>query len=149
MITDNIKTLLADTIEAFLISQGYHWDVEGKDFQVFHDFFGEIYDFHYSQIDPLGEYIRIVSKAREYTTPSSSMVKLNKTVNAPKVLVGDNAVDMCKSLMEINDSLIKQYTELFDLATKEKLQGLANYTADRLDDLAKWNWKILAITNGK
>lgn len=145
MITDTLRTLLANTIESSLIVQGYHWNVEGENFNEYHDFFSSIYSDYYSQVDPLAEYIRIVSDTKEYVNASVGVINTNKTVKA-EIIVGNKALKMCDAIIVLNNQLIDNYNQLFTEASKENIQGLADYCAARLDVLKKLNWKLLSIT---
>lgn len=145
MITDTLRTLLANTIEASFVVQGYHWDVEGPNFNEYHDFFSTIYGDYYAQVDPLAEYIRIVSDAKEYVNASTSVISINKTIKQ-NVIVGNEPIKMCKAIQEMNAKLIDNYNQLFKEATEKDIQGLADYCASRLDSLNKLNWKLVAIT---
>ena len=144
MITDSLKVILANHIEASLIAQGYHWNVEGKDFVQFHDFFSEVYSTYYSEIDRLAEYVRIVSAGTEYIVSTVDLVKVNKTIKADYI-VGDEPVKMVKALTVVNDELIKNFKDLFKESTKADEQGVVNYCADRLDVLQKLNWKLRVL----
>lgn len=148
MITDIIKRALANHIESSLIVKGYHWNIEGIEFNQYHSFFDEIYSEYDSQIDRLAEYIRIVSNSSEYVNASVEVLRINKTVKSV-ILVGNKPLDMVNEIITLNDALMLDYKEIFDSATKEKLEGLANYCADRLDVLKKLNWKLIAVSKGK
>jgi len=144
MITDDLKILLADHIESALIVHGYHWNIQGPDFNQYHDFFGEIYDDYQGQVDTLAEYIRSVSFGNEYVAATASIVKLNTTVEAIPV-VGNKAIQMCHEIIKLNNNLFDRMAKLFDDATTEKMDGLANYCAERMNYHTKLNWKLLAI----
>ena len=145
MITDSLKVLLANHIEASLVVQGFHWNIEGLNFQQFHDFFGEVYEVYYSQVDTLAEYIRIVSLAKEYVNASVDIVSSNKTITA-RVVVGPQPVDMTKEIIKINDAILFGFKQLFEEANNTQQDGLADYCAGRIDCLNKLKWKLIAIT---
>lgn len=145
MITDSLKVLLANHIEASLVVQGFHWNVEGQNFQQFHDFFGEVYEMYYSQVDNLAEYIRIVSVTTEYVNASVDVVASNKTITA-KIVVGPQPVDMTKEIIKVNDTLLTGFKQLFDEANIAREDGLADYCAGQIDCLGKLKWKLIAIT---
>lgn len=145
MITDSLKVLLANHIEASLVVQGFHWNIEGLNFQQFHDFFGEVYEVYYSQVDNLAEYIRIVSVATEYVNASVDVVSTNKTITA-RVVVGPQPVDMTKEIIKINDAILFGFKQLFEEANNTQQDGLADYCAGRIDCLNKLKWKLIAIT---
>lgn len=145
MIIDLLKTTLANSIESSLIVQSYHWNIEGPDFNQYHDFFSDVYANYYSEIDRLAEYIRIVSNSTEYVNASVDVIGINKTVKS-NVIVGNKPKEMCKAIIVLNNVLIANYQSLFDQASKENIQGLADYCASKLDDMNKLNWKLLSIT---
>lgn len=141
---DQLKTLLANHIEASLTVQGYHWNVEGINFNEYHDFFVTVYNLYYSQIDRLAEHVRIVSKGTEYVIATVDVVKANKTIK-PAVIVGANTLQMITAIDSINEVLLVGFGELFKTASKNNEQGLADYTATQVDELNKLAWKLKAI----
>ena len=144
MIIDLLKTALADHIEAALIVHGYHWSVEGPDFNQYHNFFGEIYDDYQDQVDTIAEYVRIISSGTEYIFASASIVKLNTTIKAVP-LVGNKVIRMCREIQIINESLQGSMEKLFKVASEQNFEGLANYCADRENVHSKLNWKLAVI----
>lgn len=144
-IIDKLKETLANHIEASLSVQGFHWNIEGQDFNQFHDFFSDVYSGFYSEVDRLAEYVRIVSSGSEYVNSVVDITKTNKTLTTA-IIVGDKPIDMCKELININNALLQNVSDLFESATKENEQGLANYCADRIDYHKKMNWKLISIT---
>ena len=145
MIIDTLKTSLANHFEAALTVHSYHINVEGIDFKQYHSFFGEIYEDFYSQIDVLAEYVRTLSESVEYVNLSMDVLQQNKTLKG-NFIVGNKASEMCKSIIELNTALIDDYAAIFDEATKENEQGLANWAAERLDKVSRINWMVVAIT---
>lgn len=144
-IIDKLKETLANHIEASLGVQGFHWNIEGQDFNQFHDFFSDVYSGIYSEVDRLAEYVRIVSSGSEYVNSVVDITKTNKTLSI-SIIVGDKPVQMCKEIININNALLQNVSDLFDMASKENEQGLANYCADRIDYHKKLNWKLISIT---
>lgn len=143
MITDQIKTTLANHIEASLVVQGYHWNVEGINFSEYHSLFGEIYSDYYAQVDTLAEYIRILSSSKEYVNASIDILKVNKTLNT-KPIVGDSISDYLNAIIDINDALYTDIIGIYDAAETAKEYGVSNYCADRLDAMNKLNWKLMS-----
>jgi len=142
---DELKVALANHIEAALTVQGYHWNVEGVDFNQYHSFFGEIYVEYFDQVDRLAEYIRIVSNAEEYVNASVEIVNINKTIKS-KIIVGSKPKEMVIEILVLNNVLLENINGLFKLATEADEQGLADYCAGYIDVLKKLNWKLVAIT---
>lgn len=145
MITDHLKVMVANHIETFLIVKGFHWNVTGINFTQFHDVFEEISQIYFGPIDKLAEFIRVISESTEFVNASVDVVKLNNTIKG-NIIVGDAAVQMCRELLRINEIHCDNYAELFDTATKENLQDVANYAASQLEALNVLKWKLLAIS---
>jgi DNA-binding ferritin-like protein len=51
---------------------------------------------------------------------------------------------MVESLVQINEGLIEELKALFRLANELDEQGIANFTADRIDAHQKWQWQLKA-----
>lgn len=145
MITDTLKNLLANHIEGGLTVHGYHLNIEGEDFTQYHSLFGQIYQDFYSQIDVLGEYIRIISLGSEYVNISVDIIKLNKSIVSDPI-VGSKPKEMCSAILKIIANLIPQFNILVLESKKEQEEGLLNYCAERLDKLNKLKWTLLSIT---
>ena len=56
----------------------------------------------------------------------------------------DTAYDMITNLLLANAQLLEGLSVLFDEATAEKQQGLANFAADRMDKHKKFQWQLHA-----
>lgn len=146
MLIDNLKILLANHIEAALITFGYHWSIEGDKFSIYHTLFGDIQQEYYSQIDILAELIRSISDSNEYPNGSVDITKLNKTIVANPI-VGNKSTQMCLELLKINEVLSTGYSEILILSSKEnKIDTISAYCTDRLEKLNKLNWILISHT---
>ena len=144
MIIDTLKASLANHVECALTTQGYHWNVEGVDFKQYHEFFKEIYEDLWAQVDVLAEYVRTLTEGVEYVNPAMEILIKNRTITG-SLIVGKKPVDMCKAVRVLNTELLEDYSKIFDEATKEKQQGLANWAADRIDKINNVQWAINVI----
>lgn len=135
-----LSVLLADTVALYFRAHGHHWNVEGTDFQEFHDFFGAIADDIYGSIDPLAENIR---KAGDYAPFRLDRFMELKTLKDSRVPA--DARPMCRDLLEGNEAFITQLKAVFKLADGADEQGLANFIADRIDMHQKWSWQLKSI----
>lgn len=146
MLVDHLKILLANHIEATLIVYGYHWNVEGSGFSMYHKLFGDIQKEYYSQIDTIAELIRSISEGNEYPNGSVDITKLNKTIVANPI-VGYKAISMCDEILKINNILIDSYIKLLDISNKEgNVNIVSAYCTDRLEKLNKLNWILISHT---
>jgi len=136
----SLRVALANTFVMYFKTQAFHWNIEGIEFSQYHEFFGDIYQDVYGAVDPLAENLR---KLQAYAPISLMEMYSNKTIEEETtrvVLISD----MLSALERANDEVIKSLNKVFDLATAQKEQGLANFVADRLDTHKKHGWMIRA-----
>lgn len=140
-LTDDLKTLLADSVTMYFAAHGFHWNVEGQDFSQYHSLFADIYEDVYSSIDPLAEDIRKLDDYAPFTL--SKFIDL-RTVESKDVKPEPKA--MAKELLRINDALIESIAKAQASATKANEQGIMNFLAERDDMHKKWRWQLTAST---
>ena len=137
MLADALKTLLA-TEEAFALkAKQFHWNVEGPDFGQLHAFFDAIYTDVDGATDPTAEYIRTLG---EYAPGSfERFVELSKISGQTKI---PRARLMLEELLANNGQMIELLNNVFEVATAENKQGIANFIAERLDAHEKHAWML-------
>lgn len=133
-----LAQLLASSVSAKFITQGYHWNVRGRDFREFHEFFQEIYEDFDSAIDPLAENIRKLGVQSPYLLPD--LILLSQ-IHEKEISTG-NAEEMLISLVKVNAALLEMYKNSFNIANELNEQGIANFLAERIDMHHKWNWQL-------
>ena len=125
-------------------SHSYHWNVEGSDFTQYHAFLSDLYDDLYDAVDPLSENIR---KLGQYS-PHSLKDLLGSTTITEDSDKPDTPRAMFTNLLDANQKTIDSLNKVFDLATSNKKQGIANFVADRLDIHAKHAWFLKSLLKG-
>jgi starvation-inducible DNA-binding protein len=139
MLSDNLKTLLGSTFVLYTKTHGFHWNIEGSNFPQYHKFLNKMYDEIYGTIDTIAEYIRTLGS---YSPGSlGRMLELSLIEEQYKI---PRAELMLEELLVDCEKMIKLVTELFDIATQEKAQGIANYLAELQDLYSKKAWMIRA-----
>jgi starvation-inducible DNA-binding protein len=135
-----VRLALGNTFFMYYKTHAYHWNVEGIEFSQYHDFFGDLYEDIYGAVDPTAENLR---KLGVYA-PISIMELYNyKTVTEDSVMP-ILLVDMLSNLIAANNETFNAFSKVFDLATAQKEQGLANFAADRMDQHRKHGWQLKA-----
>ena len=138
-LADQLKVYLATNTSFYLKAHGFHWNIEGNNFPQYHTLLGMIYDDAYSAIDVLAEYIRSLG---EYAPASfSRYTELSKIEEQTKIPKADL---MIKELLKDNDIIIDMLKDIFDQATKDRENGIANFIADRQAMHGKWHWQLSA-----
>ena len=135
-----IKVLLANATVMYYKAHQFHWNVEGVEFTQYHEFFGDLYTDVYNSIDPIAELLR---KLDEYTPVSLDELFKYKTLNEENSRVSD-ITGILGSLIKANEEVYTSLNKVFDLATKNKQQGVANFIADRIEMHDKHRWFLKA-----
>jgi starvation-inducible DNA-binding protein len=140
MLSDNLKTLLASTQSFAIKSQNFHWNVEGSNFPQYHEFFNTLYEDVNATIDPIAEYVRILGS---YTPGSlSRYAELSIIQDQTKIpraqLMFVESLQDCEKMGEL-------VVAMFDEATNDRQQGIANYMAELQDLYGKKAWFIRSI----
>jgi starvation-inducible DNA-binding protein len=137
MLSDNLKVLLAST-QAFAIkSQNFHWNVEGSNFPQYHAFFDTLYGDVSATIDPIAEYIRILG----HYTPGSLTRYAELSIIQDQVKIPRAELMFVESLQDC-ETMTELVVAMFDEATNERQQGIANYMAELQDLYGKKAWFI-------
>jgi starvation-inducible DNA-binding protein len=135
-----VRLALGNTFFMYYKTHAYHWNVEGIEFSQYHDFFGDLYEELYGAVDPTAENLRKL----DVYAPISIMELYNyKTVTEDSVMPV-LLVDMLSNLIAANNETFNAFSKVFDLATAQKEQGLANFAADRMDAHRKHGWMLRA-----
>jgi starvation-inducible DNA-binding protein len=133
-----LAQLLASSVSAKTIAQGYHWNVRGRDFREFHEFFQELYEDFDSAVDPLAENIRKLGVQTPYLLTD---LLLLSQVHETEITTGE-VEPMLASLVRVNATLLEGNRKAFDIANELNEQGIANFLAERIDMHQKWNWQL-------
>jgi starvation-inducible DNA-binding protein len=139
MLADNLKTLLGSTFVVYTKTHGCHWNIEGPDFPQYHEFLKKMYENIYETIDTIAEYIRTLDS---YSPGSlSRMLELSIIEEQYKI---PRAELMLEELLENSETMTRLVVEIFDIATKQNAQGIANYMAELQDLYTKNAWMLRA-----
>jgi starvation-inducible DNA-binding protein len=139
MLSDNLKVLLGSTFVLYTKTHGFHWNIEGSNFPQYHKFLNDMYDEIYESIDTIAEYIRTLDS---YSPGSlGRMLELSIIEEQYKI---PRAELMFEELLVDSEKMVNLVTQLFDVATEEKAQGIANYLAELQDLYSKKAWMIRA-----
>lgn len=140
MLTDNLKVLLASTQSFAIKSQNFHWNVEGSNFPQYHAFFDALYNDVADTIDKIAEYVRILGAY----TPGSLSRYTELSIIQDQLKIPRAELMFVESLQDC-EKMIELVVAMFDEATHERQQGIANYMAELQDLYAKKAWFIRSI----
>jgi starvation-inducible DNA-binding protein len=138
MLIAPLTTLLADVVAFSFRAWGFHWNVTGKDFQQYHELFGDIYEDAIGSIDPLAENIRKMGGRAPFgLNQYSAMSSIDDTD-----ITGMMPADLATDLLAQNDTVLAAIAKAFTLANAMNQQGIANFLAERQDMHQKWAWQL-------
>jgi starvation-inducible DNA-binding protein len=140
MLSDNLKVLLASTETFSLKSRNFHWNIEGSNFPQYHEFYDELYTESYGTIDKIAEYIRVLDSY----APASLTRYAELTIIQDQTKIPRAELMFVETLQDIH-KMIELVVGMFDIATEERQQGIANYMAELQDFYAKKAWMVRSI----
>jgi starvation-inducible DNA-binding protein len=135
---NKMNELHATTFALYLKSHGFHWNVRGKLFPMYHDFFGDFYDEVYGAVDRTAEEIRALGG---YPAAGLAAIhKISRISDAPEGVI--NADQMLWALYYDNQTVIECLNEVHLLGESLKTYGLINFIEERLDAHKKHAWQL-------
>jgi starvation-inducible DNA-binding protein len=140
MLVDNLKILLASTETFSLKSRNFHWNIEGSDFPQYHAFYDSLYNDTYETVDKIAEYIRVLNSY----APASLTRYSELTIIKDQTLIPRAELMFVETQQDI-EKMIELVVAMFDVATEERQQGIANYMAELQDFYGKKAWMVRSI----
>lgn len=132
-----LATLLSDAVVIKYVFQGAHWNVIGKNFGEYHDFFGMLYEDVDGSIDIIAEDIR-----RLGAPAPSRLDDFLRLTNIPPTQVGQSCMDLMEDSYKANEVIIFDINNVFSLANAMNEQGIADDMAARDSAHKKWRWMM-------
>jgi len=139
-----LKSVLVNTFDMYFKAHGMHWNIEGINFAELHGFFGDLYEELHSAVDTIAEQIRALDEYVEYGCKEFSDIGSVPSSN----IFGAKPDKMLNDLLVANSIVVSSLNAAFQLATKDKNQGLLNFLGERLDIHAKHAWMIKSLLKG-
>lgn len=134
-----LKILMADEYALYFKAHGHHWNIEGRMFSQYHEFYSEIAEDVYGSIDPTAENLRKLGAYAPY-----KMSRIMELTTIPETDVGSDCESMNADLFNANEMVIVSVNKAFDIAIAANEQGIADFLASRDDTHKKWSWQLRA-----
>lgn len=134
-----LKVAFASEFSFYLKAHNFHWNVTGPFFSQLHDLFGKIYEEVYGSIDQFAEEIR---SAGAFVPASYTRFSMLSEIDDQTNIPDDG--DMVRILLEDSDKMVKILKFVFDIATAQGEEGLADFIAGRMDAHRKHSWMLKA-----
>lgn len=132
-----LTQLLAQTVHLYYKAHASHWNVVSQDFPQYHEFFGDLYEIFFDEIDPTAEFIRALN-----VKVIPTLQGLSSAMPADNASADGTIPEMLQGLyndMELMLSTIGQ-----GIAATSTIQefGIQNYLQDRMSQTQKYLWQI-------
>jgi starvation-inducible DNA-binding protein len=137
---ESMKRLLADTFSLYLKVHYYHWNVEGPDFQQYHEFFGNLYLQIFANADKIAEEIRSLNS---YAPGSFKRFLELSSISGEEDIIP--AREMLSRLQADNDKYLSLLDVVYRFSEEANQLGLTNYIQDLMDQHKKHQWMLRAF----
>lgn len=138
-----LKIVLADHYATYFKAHGYHWNVEGKNFPQYHEFYSDIYEEIYGAIDMIAENIRKLGSYAPF-----KMSRFLELATVEEAEVGPMCEAMNADLLDAINKMIVTVNNAFAIADETNEQGIADDMAGRDAMLKKWAWQLRSSLKG-
>lgn len=132
-----LATLLSDSVVIKYVFQGAHWNVVGKNFGEYHEFFGMLYEDVDGAIDVVAEDIRKLG-----APAPSRLDDYLRLTNIPATRVGQSCMELMNDCFMANEVILADISTAFSLADAMNEQGIADDMAARDSMHKKWRWMM-------
>jgi starvation-inducible DNA-binding protein len=137
------KVAFASTFSFYLKAHNYHWNVEGPNFEQYHQLFGRIYEEVFDSIDKFAEHIRAMnSYVPGSYTRFSMLTMVEDEIKIP------NAEIMISRLLDDNEKMIKILKMTYKESEAASEFGFSNFIAERLEAHYKHGWQLRSTLKG-
>jgi len=134
---EQLRQVFVDNFVAYFRSHVAHVNVEGRNFYSDHKLLGKVYEDLQGQIDIIAELLRSIN---EYM-PDNIVDMLHESEITLDTVAGDSD-ELLEQILGDLEVLKGCYEELMTVAEEEGHKEIANYTQDRVLQLAKFEWMI-------
>jgi starvation-inducible DNA-binding protein len=142
-LVDALYKVFSDAFVFYFKAHSFHWNVVGKDFPQYHDFFGKVYETVFDNLDRLAEEIR----ALDAPAPMNLATLIaNATISENKNALG--GLEMVSSLSADNQKILAGLLACQKMAEAANEVGLANFLQDLFDGHKKFGWMFNSILKG-
>jgi starvation-inducible DNA-binding protein len=138
-LVEALAEVLGNNVVMYFKAHGHHWNVTGRDFSQFHDFFAMIYEDMLAQFDPVAEDMRKLGAVAPYT-----LAELSNLSQMQDMDCGSDAMLMVQDLLAANNIMLQSVNDAFKIASDLDEQGIADYLAGRDDIHKKYRWQLTA-----
>ena len=135
---------LADSYGAFLVTQNYHWNVEGPLFKPLHELFEEQYREMFTAIDDVAERLRTLG----FYAPGT-FEEFEQLSSIPRPDGTRDGEQMVKNLIEIHRVVAGSFRQVAELAGDTRDVATEDLAIQRVATHEKNIWMLRSIVGGR
>lgn len=129
----------ASEFSLYLKTQGYHWNVESRDFQEYHALFAMIYEDIYDNVDAFAEKIRALQAKIPASLGGLAALSTVADENGES-----NKDQMVANLLADSLTVYQSLRDAYNMCELSGEHGFSNFLAERLDAHRKYQWQLRA-----
>lgn len=135
-----LQVLLSNEFLLYTKTLNYHWNVEGRQFHDFHEFFKEQYEQMLDIVDEVAERIRKLGHKSYGTMGQFLKVTTLEEHHADKM----SDLEMIKDLLHAHEAIIQELRKDQDKAMELGDQGTNNFLISMIESHEKMAWMLRA-----
>lgn len=138
-----LTTVFADAFSLYLKAQNFHWNIENRDFPMYHTFFGDFYEEVYGSIDPVAELIRTLDE--KVPQGFKGITSFTNISDDPGTT---DAHQMIGVLYDDNQKILADLVSCYNLAERYSKFGISNFIQGRIEAHEKHAWMLRSMMRG-
>ena len=136
-----LKVLLADLVTLKFRAHGFHWNVTGPQFTVFHELFADVYAQADALVDPVAEQIRKLGPVAPGRI--EDFAALTSLDDSPQL--SQEPIVLAADLQERNSGVLDTLMDAYYAAETQDEPGLCAFLSAAIDDNKKLDWQLRMI----
>lgn len=140
----SLAAALADSYNAFLYTQNYHWNVEGPFFKPLHDLFEEQYKEMFVAIDDIAERLRTLG----FYAPGT-FAEFAALSSVPEMSTSRDGREMVEHLIRVHEVVSLSFRRTAVLAADAGDMATEDLAVERIRVHEKHLWMLRSILGGQ
>ena len=132
-----LKVILGTNFALYFKTHGFHWNVEGVNFQQYHDFFAELYTSIFNNTDLIAEKIRMLD-----AYAPGSLLRMSELADVEESAIIPSPISMMSELKRDNDRMMVHLRAGIVAAENAGEPAIGNFLQDLLDQHQKHAWML-------
>jgi starvation-inducible DNA-binding protein len=138
-----LMNVFSDSFVFYFKAHSFHWNVVGKDFPQYHEFFGKIYENVFGNMDKIAEEIRALNAPAPMNL--ASLIANSKIMENKDSLT---AMEMVAALEADNTKILAGLLACAKMAEAANEIGLNDFLTQLYDDHKKLAWMLSSTLKG-